>query len=143
LVEQFDDPISPASERITFFYSLLFPSKWEMQRELGDRFASFGAYRSSLEIYERWELWESAITCHLSMDKKKQAEEIVRKQLEIRETPKLWCLLGDVTGDTTNYTRAWEVSGHRFARAMRSLGGYHFKRNEVSPLSLIYSKKIP
>lgn len=161
LVEQFEDKDAPASERMIYFYSLLFPSRWELQvntpsishirttnklitpsdnqqRELGDRFASFGAYRSSLEIYERWELWDSATTCYMSMDKKKQAEELVRKQQEIKSTPKLWCLLGDITGEIKHYVTAWDLSQHTFARARRSLGSYHFKRKEVPTLFFFF-----
>lgn len=32
------------------------------------------------------------------------------------------CLLGDVTQDAQHYQKAWEVSGQRSARAMKSLG---------------------
>lgn len=35
--------------------------------------------------------------------------------------PKLLCVLGDVTRDTTYFVTAWEESGHRYTRAKRAL----------------------
>lgn len=35
---------------------------------------------------------------------------------------KLWCALGDITGQAAHYSKAWEVSGLRSSRAQRSLG---------------------
>lgn len=46
---------------------------------------------------------------------------------------KLWCLLGDLepAQAEVHYTKAWEVSGHRSARAARSLGGLYFAKAQT------------
>lgn len=55
-----------------------------------------------------------------------QATSLVRERLEVSpQDPRLWCSLGDLTLDDACYTKAWEVSAHRHARAQRSLANRH------------------
>jgi tetratricopeptide (TPR) repeat protein len=87
--------------------------------------------KSALEIYERLELWEEAISCHQALGDAKKAENVVVDLLGITpDSPKLLCILGDLRGDDTLYKQAWEKSGFSFARAMRSLGTYYFKQKD-------------
>ncbi|KAI0467695.1 gyf domain-containing protein [Xylaria cf. heliscus] len=44
--------------------------------------------------------------------------------------PRLFCILGDVENDANHYTRAWEISNRRFARAQKSLGELHLQNKE-------------
>ena len=46
---------------------------------------------------------------------------IVREQLKINETPYMLTVLGDLTGQSGYYIKAWNISGGRFARAKRTL----------------------
>jgi hypothetical protein len=51
-----------------------------------------------------------------------QATSLVQERLTVSpQDPRLWCSLGDLTLDDACYTKAWEVSGRRHARAQRSL----------------------
>ncbi|KAJ3330343.1 hypothetical protein HDU76_005889, partial [Blyttiomyces sp. JEL0837] len=112
-------------------------------KELGERLVSLGAIRSALDIFERLELWENVISCYQMLEKEKQAEEVVQKLLEQDPTsPKYLCLLGDVKHDPTYYEQAWEVSGQRYARAMRSLGSWHFKKGNFVESVECYNKGL-
>ncbi|KAI0412013.1 hypothetical protein F5X98DRAFT_30449 [Xylaria grammica] len=44
--------------------------------------------------------------------------------------PRLFCILGDMENDASHYTRAWEISNRRFARAQKSLGELHLQNKE-------------
>ncbi|KAI0376317.1 hypothetical protein F5Y04DRAFT_266707 [Hypomontagnella monticulosa] len=44
--------------------------------------------------------------------------------------PRLFCILGDIEEDAAHYQRAWEISGRRYARAQRSLGELHLRKQE-------------
>jgi tetratricopeptide (TPR) repeat protein len=133
LVDQWREQQNDASpsERMLHVFSLLLPSKWEMEKELGLRFISIGVMRSALEIFERLELWENAISCHQMLEQPKKAEELIQKLLEqTPESPKLWCLLGDVQGNINHFQKAWDISNHKYSRAMRSLGARYFQLQE-------------
>ena len=58
---------------------------------------SLGCLQSALELYERLEMWEEMAECLQAVGRTGKAEEVLRQQLAIEETPTLWCLLGDVT----------------------------------------------
>ncbi|CAG8533607.1 1542_t:CDS:1 [Paraglomus occultum] len=143
LVDQFPMEISSAQERIQYFYVMLLPSKWEMEKELAERFISLGVIRSALQIFERLEMWEDVINCYIMLEKHKTATEIIIDRLNMTpDSPILYCLLGDVEQNPINWERAWELSGHKFARAMRSLGGYWFKKEEYSKCIECYKKAL-
>lgn len=61
-----------------------------------------------------------------------QAETVIREQLKIKETPNMWCFLGDVTRDKSFYEKAWEMSKHHNARSQRCLGYIYFAEENVS-----------
>ncbi len=91
-----------------------------------------GSHHAALEIYERLQLWEDVITCYQAIGRKGRAEEIVREKLAERETPTMLCVLGDITNDPDWYRRAWSISQCACARAQRSLGLYHLRKEEYS-----------
>ncbi|KAL1409050.1 hypothetical protein Q8F55_005874 [Vanrija albida] len=123
LIEQMPTADSEPAERLKYFHQLPLPSKWEMERELGNRYLSLGVVRSALDIFTRLELWEDAVACLQRMEREAEAERIVKDLLEGRKIEsdivvslgksslsdarrqkmgkareaKLWCLLGDLT----------------------------------------------
>ncbi|KAL2919891.1 hypothetical protein HK105_200808 [Polyrhizophydium stewartii] len=132
LVDQFPLEESKPSERMEHIFSIMMPSKWELERELGERFVGLGVTRSALEIFERLQMWEDVVSCHIMLEQADKAEAIVRRLLqESPRSPKLLCILGDVRGEIEHYELAWEYSGRRFARAMRSLGAHYFKKEDM------------
>ena len=156
LVDQMPTADSTVQERLEYFHGISLPSKWEMQKELATRFLSIGVVKSALEVFEKLEMWEHVVQCWQSMERPDKAIAIVKDLLEGRKAEadivisrgrtsgavkldvvreaKLWCLLGDMepTNAVRHYTHAWEISNRTSARAMRSLGGYHFARGEYA-----------
>ncbi|KAF5372854.1 hypothetical protein D9758_001755 [Tetrapyrgos nigripes] len=150
-----DKEAAPIPERLRFFHSISLPTRWEMEKELAERFISLGVIKSALEIFERLEMWEEVVKCHVSLERADRGVAVIRELLEgskvesetvlarskagvkqqtldkTREA-KLWCILGDLEPEKAveHYKRAWEISGETSGRAMRSLGGYYFARAE-------------
>ena len=111
-----------------------------------------GAAQGALEIYERLEMWEEVAICYQAAGRRGKAEEVIREQLQIQQTPLMLCLLGDVTQVThlqaicwltpfvtvctrmqnpEHYKEAWELANHRSARAQKSLGMWYLKQQKV------------
>ncbi|KAI9506010.1 hypothetical protein GGI25_005744 [Coemansia spiralis] len=148
LVDQISHPLpgtqeAGVAERLSYFSALSLPSQWELERQLADRFMSLGIVRSSLDIYERLELWDEVVSCYVTLGQSEVAERIIRKQLEEQpDRPKLWCVLGNLKNDPEHWRHAWEISGQRFARAMRSLGSYHYKKGEYKEAIECYQNAL-
>ncbi|KAF8806077.1 tetratricopeptide repeat domain 27 [Phlegmacium glaucopus] len=167
LIDQMPTSDSTTSERLLYFHSIPIPSRWEMEKELAQRFLSLGVVKSALEIFERLEMWEDVVNCYGALDKPEKGIVIVRDLLEGRKAEaaavisrgkfntghrkvvedatreaKLWCLLGDLEPDNAaeHYERAWTVSKETSGRAMRSLGGYYFARSKF-PEAIVCLKR--
>lgn len=146
------DPNSaPISQRLEYIHSLPLPSKWSLQRELGERFLSLGVVRSALEIFDRLEMWEQVVRCYTSLEHgekavrivkdllegtKVESEEIVARgkgRLDKAREAKLWCILGDLEPSLAqeHYQHAWEISNHTSGRAIRSLGWLYFSGSTI------------
>ncbi|KAK5581984.1 hypothetical protein RB653_003565 [Dictyostelium firmibasis] len=130
LVDQYDDPTSSATERMSCIYSTDYPSRWELEKEVGERFVGIGAAASAFEIFERLEMWDEAIKCLTFMGKSARSEELVRKRLEIDPSPELYCVLGDLKSDPQFYIKGWELSNKRYSRAQRALARYYLEKEQ-------------
>jgi tetratricopeptide (TPR) repeat protein len=103
-----------------------------MMRELAKSYQSMGVFISAYELLLEVGLYEDCILCLFLGGRATQAEELAAERLKIDKNapPGILCLLGDIKRDHTYYKQAWEASGHKFARAMRSLGRYYFFQND-------------
>lgn len=138
-----------AAERLEYIWLLSFSTRWDLESELATRWVNLGGLRTALDIYERLQMWAEAALCYAATDREEKAKNIIRGQLyeptnkdaapagdnerfegpELSplpaDAPRLFCILGDIDTDPTMYDRAWEVSGHRYARAQRSLARHY------------------
>ncbi|KAJ1677815.1 hypothetical protein EV182_005374, partial [Spiromyces aspiralis] len=146
LVDQtmdYRDDDAGASERLAYFFVLCVPSRWEMERELANRFMSLGVLRSALEIFERLQMWEETVVCFQLLEQVDEARRRIQEQLDNNpDSPKLLCLLGQLDNDPALWHKAWEASGQRYSRAMRNLGAYHFRNREYAESVECYGKAL-
>ena len=57
-------------------------------------------------------------------------------------SPVFQALLGDIRQDPELWERAWEVSNHRYSRAMRTLARYHFKQGNFENAAECFRKAL-
>ncbi|GFR96902.1 tetratricopeptide repeat protein 27 [Elysia marginata] len=130
------------SSRIPLFYAVNVPTVWTIQRDLASLLLSLGLTGEALDVFEKLEMWEDAIACYQRMGKLEKAEFVIRQRLAVEETPALLCFLGDVTRNIEHYQRAWELSNHRNARAMRCMGYIYFQEKNFEKALECFSASL-
>ncbi|XP_054164779.1 tetratricopeptide repeat protein 27-like [Oppia nitens] len=120
------------AKRSDHFYASPTNPFWITERHLANILVSLGVYKSALDIYLRLNLWDDVIDCYQRIGRRDKAEAVIRELIEEKETPLLYCLLGDVTDDISFYKKSWELSHHKFPRAQKCLGNHFFQKKQYS-----------
>ncbi|XP_065827475.1 tetratricopeptide repeat protein 27-like [Oscarella lobularis] len=164
LIESFNDTSPDAVFRKHLTFSIGLPPIWTVKQHLASTLMSLGCVESARELFESMKMWEKVIECYQLQGRFKQvgmqirvdasakiavflqAEKRIRSQLEIKRTPYLLCVLGDVTsvfyGNSVYYDEAWELSEMKSARAQRSLGYYYLRKNMCSECIASFQKTL-
>lgn len=157
------------TERLKYIYQLSPPLRWELEAELAARWTHMGGLKTALEIYERLHMHAEVALCLAATDRESEAIKLLRDLLfedqadkeegrtdaeskkevpqKIRtpppaDSPRLLCILGDLTGQPEYYDLAWTVSGGKYARAQRSLARWHAKRREFESARDAYLRAL-
>ena len=122
---------APVQDRLKNLHAIVYPPRWEVMRDLAERYAKLGIVTTAAEMFEELELWDDVVQCYTIAGKASKAEEVVRHRLKIAETPRMWVALGDLTDDISCYEKALELSKGKYATAFIELGKYYFKTGDL------------
>lgn len=109
---------------------------------LAEKYNSVGMLMSSSQIYENLNMVEETVECYFYSGHKDRAAALSEKALKENPTPKLYCTLGDIHRDPEYYHKAWELSNHKYARAMRGLGNYYYNKQDIDKAVTFYEKAV-
>ncbi|CAF2114729.1 unnamed protein product [Rotaria magnacalcarata] len=128
LIDQFDYKNPSSSFRLEYFHSTPVYPTWKLKSYIAHVYVKLGLVNNALDLYLYLKKWSDVIACYQILKKLSLAEHVIREQLKIKETPELFCSLGEVTDELEYFERAWILSKERNGRAQRLMGKYYFNR---------------
>ena len=118
---------------------------WGVKLELARNYQQVGIFMSAYELVKSIAMDEEAVKCLFMAGRQTEAIKMADEMMNSGSGLKnynLMCLLGEMKKDHTWFTRAWEQSGHRCAKAMRNLGRYHFFEGRYQEAADCYEKGL-
>ena len=115
------------------------PAVWRVKLAVGGRFERLGLSRSALDLYESMQWMDGIIEMNVALQRRSIAEDLIRSRLASAPTPKLHCLLAELTGDIIQYEAAWQLSNQSYPRAQRSLAR-HYRDKQQWAASISHSQ---
>jgi len=142
LSEQYFDEEPGVSERIAFIYSVPFPPRWSLKKELADSMMRIGMLRTAANIFEELGLYKEMVECYIAQDEEEEAEKIVKRQLEKERTPYMLAVMGFIKDDVSWYEASWEESGKKFALARRWHAQYCYKKGDMKNAIVLFKEAL-
>ncbi|VVC94357.1 unnamed protein product, partial [Leptidea sinapis] len=133
--------VSPKN-RLSYLWASGLAPAWTWRQQLADLYLSLGLVKAALEEYQRLQLWEDIVVCYTMLQLRHKAAEVIKQQIDIQPSVKLYCLLGDATDDESCYEKAWEFSMNRSSRAQRHWGNYLFDHKRYEECIPHYEKSV-
>ena len=126
-----EEDSAPAQDRLRNLHGIVYPPRWDMLRDLAERYTKLGVVTSAAEIFEEIELWDEVVECYRVAGKESKAEEVVRARLAEKETPRMYAALGGLTHDPKFFERSLELSNGKFYDAHVALGKFYFDKGDL------------
>eukprot|EP00577_Skeletonema_sp_RCC1716_P002040 CAMPEP_0113401494 /NCGR_PEP_ID=MMETSP0013_2-20120614/16727_1 /TAXON_ID=2843 ORGANISM="Skeletonema costatum, Strain 1716" /NCGR_SAMPLE_ID=MMETSP0013_2 /ASSEMBLY_ACC=CAM_ASM_000158 /LENGTH=1106 /DNA_ID=CAMNT_0000286715 /DNA_START=112 /DNA_END=3432 /DNA_ORIENTATION=- /assembly_acc=CAM_ASM_000158 len=126
-----EEDSAPAQDRLRHLHGIVYPPRWDMLRDLAERYAKLGIVTSAAELFEEIELWDDVVECYRIAGKSNKAEEVVRARLAEKETPSMYAALGDITNDPKCFERSLELSHGKYYDSHVALGKYYFDKGDM------------
>lgn len=126
-----EEDSAPAQDRLRNLHGIVYPPRWDMLRDLAERYAKLGVVTSAAEIFEELELWDEVVECYRIAGKESKAVEVVRARLAEKETPRMYAALGDLTKDPKYFERSLEMSNGKFYDSHVALGKFYFDKGDL------------
>jgi len=131
-----------AQDRLRNLHTIVYPPRWEMMKDLADRYANLGILMSAAELFTSIELWDEVVECYRRAGRAAKAEEIVNERLSIQETPRMWAALGDLKQEPEHWEKAVTISKGRFSTALIALGAYYFEKRDLIKAKEYYKRAL-
>ncbi|XP_015179138.1 PREDICTED: tetratricopeptide repeat protein 27 [Polistes dominula] len=136
LLKEIHDCNVPVTERLDIFFASGMKPMWMLEKMLANLMLSLGLVKGALDLFIKLKLWEDVINCYNILELRQKAAEIIRQELAKKASIKLWCLLGDATGDVKHYETAWKLSEEKSSRVQKHWGFFYFAQKD-------YAQAIP
>ncbi|XP_071633048.1 tetratricopeptide repeat protein 27-like [Temnothorax longispinosus] len=134
VLNDYNAPVSkaPVARRMDIFFASGMRPVWTLEEKWANIMFSLGLVKGALEVFAKLGLWEEVIACYNMLNLKHKAAEIIEQEISKKPTAKLWCLLGDATGDVSHYETAWRLSEEKSSRVQKHWGFYYFAKKDYA-----------
>jgi hypothetical protein len=126
LCDQYNDRTPVPYERLKYYFSIDYPTIWDLKKIYAEAFMHFGAVMTAFDIFKEIEMYEECIHCLYIAGKTQRAQEFADEMLKKKEDPGIYCILGELHNKEEYFFKALEISKNKYTRAYRCLGKFYF-----------------
>jgi hypothetical protein len=130
LCDQYNDRTPTPYERLKYYFSIDYPTLWDLKKTYAEAFMNFGAVMTAFEIFQEIEMYEECIHCLYIAGKTQRAQEFADELLKKKEDPGIYCILGEIHNKEDYFFKALEISNNKYTRAYRCLGKYYLVKKK-------------